>query len=263
MTNPNDPWGQRPEEAPTEHLGSPGKSGYGDPTHTTQYHDAYGTGAPSEYPPTQQYGSWGPPGTNATREFPPYDSQWTAYPDSGGDRWSGTAPPPGGGLPPRPPEPPRRNTGLWIALAIGVVLLIGAIGVVAGVLLGGSDSGPSDTAAASTAPATTRPLPGTRTAPPSPPSGLPGVPGLGDVEGLGATMGTITANDGGTLTVSSVMGNTITVRTDANTQVIALSGTEVSDLPPGELVLIQGDKAPDGSIQAKVIIGTSLPGGGR
>jgi hypothetical protein len=76
-------------------------------------------------------------------------------------------------------------------------------------------------------------------------------------------VGTITANDGGTLTVSSVMGNTITVRTDASTQVIALSGTAVSDLAPGELVMIQGDKGPDGSIQAKIIIGTSLPGGGR
>ncbi|MGK8521025.1 DUF5666 domain-containing protein [Nocardia asteroides] len=268
MTNPNDPWGQRPEEAPTEHLGPPGKSGYGDPAPTTEYPEAYGAGAPTAYPPTaypptEQYGSWGPPGANATREFPSYDSQWAAYPDSGGDRWSGTVPPPGGGVPPGPPEPPRRNTGLWIALGLGVVLLIGAIGVVAGVLLGSGDSGSPDTAAASSAPPTTRSLPGTRTPPPTPPSGLPSVPGLGDVDGLGATMGTITANDGGTLTVSSVMGNTITVRTDANTQVIALSGTKVSDLPTGELVLIQGDKAPDGLIQAKVIIGTSLPGGGR
>ncbi|WP_280351898.1 DUF5666 domain-containing protein [Nocardia abscessus] len=267
MTNPNDPWGQRPEDAPTEHLG-PGKSGYGDPTHTTEYLEAYGTGAPSAYPPTEQHGGWGPPGPNATRELPPYDSQWSAYQDSGAGQWPGTAAPPGGAIPPGaappgPPQPPRRNTGLWIALAIGVVLLIGAIGVVAGVLLGGSDSDSADTAAASTAPVTTRSLPGTRTAPPTPPSGLPGVPGLGDVDGLGATMGTITANDAGTLTVSSVMGDSITVRTDANTQVIALSGTKVSDLAAGELVLIQGDKAPDGSIQAKIIIGTSLPGGGR
>jgi hypothetical protein len=269
MTNPNDPWGQRPEDAPTEHLGPPGKSGYGDPAHTTEYLDAYGTAAPSEYPPTEHYGAWGPPGTNATREFPAYNAQWAAYPDSGGDRWPGTAGPPGGamppggGPPPGPPQPPRRNTGLWIALALGVVLLIGAIGVVAGVLLGSGDSGSADTAAATTARVTTKPAPGTRTAQPTPPSGLPGVPGLGDVDGLGATVGTITANDGGTLTVSSVMGNTITVRTDASTQVIALSGTAVSDLAPGELVMIQGDKGPDGSIQAKIIIGTSLPGGGR
>ncbi|WP_040870752.1 DUF5666 domain-containing protein [Nocardia exalbida] len=269
MTNPNDPWGQRPEDAPTEHLGAPGKSGYGDPAHTTEYPEAYGTAAPSDYPPTEHYGAWGPPGTNATREFPAYDAQWAAYPDSGGDRWPGTAGPPGGamppggGPPPGPPQPPRRNTGLWIALGLGVVLLIGAIGVVAGVLLGSSDSGSADTAAATTARVTTKPAPGTRNAQPTPPSGLPSVPGLGDVDGLGATVGTITANDGGTLTVSSVMGNTITVRTDASTQVIALSGTAVSDLAPGELVMIQGDKGQDGSIQAKIIIGTSLPGGGR
>ncbi|MFE7746764.1 DUF5666 domain-containing protein [Nocardia sp. NPDC057455] len=269
MTNPNDPWGQRPEDAPTEHLGPPGKSGSGDPTHTTEYLEAYGTAVPSEYPPTEHYGAWGPPGPNATREFPAYDAQWAAYPDSGGDRWPGTAMPPGGGMPPGgapppgPPQPPRRNTGLWIALGLGVVLLIGAVGVVAGVLLGGSDSSSADTAAASTARVTSKPVPGTRTAQPTPPSGLPSVPGLGDVDGLGATVGTITANDGGTLTVSSVMGNTITVRTDASTQVIALTGTEVSDLAPGELVMIQGDKGPDGSIQAKIIIGTSLSGGGR
>ncbi|MGW4088558.1 DUF5666 domain-containing protein [Nocardia sp. NPDC004750] len=266
MTNPNDPWGQRPEDAPTEHLGPPGKSGYGGPAHTTAYPDAYGAGAPSEYPPTEQYGSWGPPATNATREFPAYDAQWAAYPDTA----PGAAGPPGGAMPPAggvpqgpPPQPPRRNTGLWIALGIGVVLLIGAIGVVSGVLLGASDSGSAETAAAPTTRVTTRPAPGTRNAQPTPPSGLPSVPGLGDADGLGATMGTITANDGGTLTVSSVMGNTITVRTDAKTQVIALSGTKVSDLATGELVLIQGDKAADGSIQAKVIIGTSLPGGGR
>lgn len=264
MTNPNDPWGQRPEDAPTEHLGPPGKSGYGGPAHTTEYLDAYGTGAPSEYPPTEHYGAWGPPGANATREFPAYDSQWAAYPDTA----PGAAGPPGGAMPPGatppgPPRPPRRNTGLWIALGLGVVLLIGAIGVVAGVLLGSGDSGSADTAAASTTRVTTKPTPGTKTAQPTPPSGLPGVPGLGDADGLGATMGTITANDGGTLTVSSVMGNTITVHTDANTQVIALAGTKVSDLATGELVLIQGDKAADGSIQAKVIIGTSLPGGGR
>ncbi|MBF6296360.1 hypothetical protein IU459_02245 [Nocardia amamiensis] len=259
MTNPNDPWGQRPEDAPTEYLGPPGKSGYEELAHT----EAYGTGAPSEYPPTQQYGGWAPPGPNATREFPSYDAQWAAYQGGGDNRWPGTAVPPGGGAPPEQPRPPRRNTGLWIALGLGVVLLIGAVGVAAGLLLGGSDSGSSDTAAVSSAPVTTRSVPGTRTGAPTPPSGLPGVPGLGDVDGLGATMGTITANDGGTLTVSTVLGDTIAVRTDANTQVISLSGTKVSDLPTGELVLIQGDKAADGSIQAKVIIGTSLPGGPR
>ncbi|MGO4613828.1 DUF5666 domain-containing protein [Nocardia sp. 2YAB30] len=263
MTNPNDPWGQRPEDAPTEHLGPPGKSGYGEPMHTTEYTDAYGTGAPSEYPATEQYGSWAVPGPNATRELPPYDPQWAAYQGSYGDRMAGSAMPPGAGQPPEQPQPPRRNTGLWIALAIGVVLLIGAVGVVAGVLLGGNGSSSTDSAGASSVLTTSRSAPGTRTARPNPPSGIPSVPGLGDVEGLGATMGTITANNGGTLTVSTLLGDTVTVRTDAKTQVISLSGTKVSDLPNGEIVLIQGDKSADGSIQAKVIVSTSLPGGGR
>ncbi|MGQ4597125.1 DUF5666 domain-containing protein [Nocardia sp. R6R-6] len=261
MTNPNDPWG-RPEDAPTEHLGPPGKSGYREPAHTAEYTQAYGTGAPSEYPPTQEYGGWPPPGPNATREFPSYDAQWAAYQAGADDRWAATTVPPGGAAP-QQPRPPRRNTGLWVALGIGVVLLIGAIGVVAGMVLGGSDSGSSDTVAASSAPVTTRSHPGAGTGAPTPPSGLPGLPGLGDADGRGTTMGTITGNNGGALTVSTVLGQTVTVHTDGGTQVISLSGTTVSDLKTGELVLIQGDKAADGSIQAKVIIGTTLPGGGR
>ncbi|WP_255219315.1 DUF5666 domain-containing protein [Nocardia tenerifensis] len=89
------------------------------------------------------------------------------------------------------------------------------------------------------------------------------MPGLGGIDNLGATMGTITANDGGTLTVSTLLGAAATVRTDANTQVISMSGTKVSDLPVGDIVLIQGEKGADGTIQAKVIISTALPGGGR
>ncbi|WP_228831580.1 acyltransferase family protein [Nocardia elegans] len=133
----------------------------------------------------------------------------------------------------------------------------------AGMLLGGDDE---DTAAAGTStthtlpfptagPSTTRELPGLPV-----PSGLPGLP---EMDGLGATMGTITANDGGTLTLSTVAGGTVTVRTDASTQVISLSGVTPGDLPVGDMVMVQGDKGQDGSITAKIIISTALPGGGR
>ncbi|MEU7766822.1 DUF5666 domain-containing protein [Nocardia sp. NPDC049190] len=255
MTNPNDPWGQRPDDAPTEHLGPPGESGYGDPLRTTAYTEPYSTGAPSDYPATAQYGTWAPPGPNATREIPPYDAHWAGYQTGYGDS---SAAPPDAAAPyiGQPPRPPRRNTGLLIALGIGVVLLIGAIGVVAGALLGGRDSSPTNTAGASSAPTTSRTAPGART-------GKPSVPGLGNADGLGATMGTIAANDGGTLTVSAMTGSIITVRTDSNTTVIAMSGAKVSDLATGEIVLIQGDKAADGSIQAKIIVSVSMPGGGR
>lgn len=264
MTNPNDPWGQRPEEQPTEHLGGPGKSGFDEPLHTTEYTEAYGQGAPPAYPATEQF-QWAPP-PNATREFPTYDSQWSggAYPPGYGEQWSGQ-PGQGGGVPPgapppfdQQPPPPKRNTGLWVLLGIGVILLVAAAGVVAGVLLGGSNS--SDTAA----PASTTSVRTPPTALPTPsgprPTVVPSIPGLGDIDALGATMGTISANDGGTLTISTLLGSTVTVRTDERTEVIAADITKAADLPTGELVVVQGDKSPDGSILARVIISAALPG---
>ncbi|WP_378734534.1 DUF5666 domain-containing protein [Nocardia brasiliensis] len=267
MTNPNDPWGQRPEDAPTEQHPA-GKSGFEQPQHTAEYSEAYGSGAPSAYPATEQFDPWSAPPPNATRAFPPHDNQWGAYESTYGDQWSGVAPPPGGPVPPGagmpPPEqPPRRNTGLWIALGLGVVALVAVAGVVGGVLLGGKDSGSTSAGSTSSFPTANRPTPGTPRSGQPGPSGMPSVPGLGGIDDLGATMGTITTNDGGTLTVSTLLGSTVTVHTDANTQVISVSGNKVSDLPSGDIVLIQGEKAPDGSIQAKVIISTALPGGVR
>ncbi|MFR9750578.1 DUF5666 domain-containing protein [Nocardia sp. 004] len=273
MTNPNDPWGQRQADAPTEHLGPAVDSGRGDPARPTGYPEySEGSGAnPSEYPPayapTEQYGVWAPPGANATRELPPYEAQWGSYPDStyqdkGGGQWANTAALPGNAPQPPAPPPPRRNTGLWIVLGLAVVLLVGAVGVAAGVMLGGDRSGSTSTMATSSAPATVESIPRDRTDQPIPPSGLPEVPGFGGIDGLGAVVGTITVNDNGTLSVRTVLGDTVTVRTDANTRVISLSSETVADLPTGELVMIEGDKASDGSLRARVIIGTSLPGGG-
>ncbi|WP_028479487.1 DUF5666 domain-containing protein [Nocardia sp. CNY236] len=270
MTTPNDPWSQRPEDAPTEHLGPTGKSGYGDPARPTDYAAPYDAAAPAEYPPTEQMGSWAPPGPNATREFPPYDPSWAAYHGSAGDRPTDTAVLPGGGMPPvqPPPEqtplgqkPPRRNTGLWIALGVSVLVLVGVLGLAAGVMLAGGNSGSTDTAAGPSASAPTSSLPDDRTVEPPPGGGLPTVPDFGEFGGLTAAMGTITANNGETLTVSTVLGDTVTVRTDADTEVISLSATTVADLPTGELVLVQGNETEDGSLLATVIISTSLPGG--
>jgi hypothetical protein len=282
MTNPNDPWGQRPEDAPTEHLGFPGKSGY-EPTHTTEYDEAYGKGG-GVYPSTEQFEPWTPPPVNATREFPPYDNQWgeSAYGEQWGEsaygeQWAdptvqmpgampghGGVVPPGPPMPPDlPPQPPERNIGLWIALGIGVVALIAVVGVAAGLMLGSKDS--SSTSAESSA-TLTLPPPARMTG--TPKSGqstatLPGIPGLGGSDTLGATMGTISANNGGTLTLTALSGGPVTVHTDDSTQVISLSAVKAADLPVGDMVVIQGDKAPDGSIHAKIIISTSLPGGPR
>lgn len=263
MTNPNDPWA-RPDETPTEHLGRPGKWD-AEPSHTDDPTMAYG--APTTaYPIDGPYDAWAQ-GPNPTRELPPYDGRWdtygvygqpsypTGYPDGA---WSGQ---PQG----EPPRPPRRRTGMWIGLGLAAVVLIGLAGVAAGLLFGGDDSATvasgRGTSTVPTRRAPTGPLdPGGRqpTAP-----GFPGVPGLDEPVPSGTTMGTITANDGVTLTISSLGGSDVVVHTDSDTQVISLSGTAVSDLPEGDLILVQGDKAPDGSITAKVIISTAVPGGER
>ena len=89
---------------------------------------------------------------------------------------------------------------------------------------------------------------------------MPVPPELGDaINGLGATVGTIGANDGSTLTVDGIGGSPVTVRTNDQTQVVAIGGAKVSDLKVGDSVVIQGDKAGDGSITARIIISTSLP----
>jgi len=282
MTNPNDPWAQRPEDAPTEHIGPSGRSGFEQPSHTTEYTEAYGQGG--VYPSTEQFDPWPPPPANATKEFPPYESQpqWGGYESGYGEPWASGAQnptqvggfaapgaqyppggPPPGGLPPDQQPPRKRNTGLWIALGLGVILLLGAVGVVAGVLLGGEDS--SSTAASTSAFRTTGRQPG-GTAPsgqPTPTQVTPTIPGLGGIDDLGATMGTITANTGGQLTLDSLGGAPVTVRTTDKTQVISLTGSKVADLPVGDMVMVQGDKAADGSIDAKIIISTALPGGTR
>ncbi|WP_329415201.1 DUF5666 domain-containing protein [Nocardia vinacea] len=277
MSSPNDPWAQRPEDAPTEHIGPSGESGFQPSPHTAEYTDAYGHGdATSVYPSTEQYEPWGPPPVNATKEFPPYDSQvqwggqesgvWQeptqvgAYGQPGAQYPPG---PPGGNLPSDQQPPRKRNTGLWIALGLGVILLIGAVGVLAGVLMGDKDTSSSSAASTSAFPTAGRP---TGTAPsggPSSPPVLPSIPGLGGIDNLGATMGTITANAGGQLTLDTVGGSAVTVRTTDKTQVISLTGSKASDLPVGDMVVVQGDKVADGSIDAKIIISTALPGGTR
>ncbi|WP_328389190.1 DUF5666 domain-containing protein [Nocardia sp. NBC_00416] len=255
MTNPNDPWARRPDDDPTQHLGQPGESateklstgggpaGYGEST--------------TAYPGNDPYGGWGP-GPNPTREMPtyqsqPYDNQWGAYGQY----------PPGG--PPEPPRPPRK-TGMWVGIAAAAIVLIGLAGIAAGLLFGGDDSQPTASDTKTTSRTLGREVP---TAPgdsgPALPSlpGLPDMPDTGDPEAGGTTMGTISTNSGGTLTLSTLAGKEVTVHTTPSTQVISLAGTTVEALPTGDLVIVQGQKSSDGSIQAEVIISTALEGGGR
>ncbi|WP_280265132.1 DUF5666 domain-containing protein [Nocardia wallacei] len=282
MTNPSDPWAQRPDspDAPTERVGPSERPGEPE-LHTSEYSEAYGQGADPTVPypyapphqPTQAYPYFDqPPGPNATRELPPYDSAWGGYEDpygaypAGYDQQgvAGAGAPPGGPTQPigptgPPGEPPRRSrTGLWIALTAAIFVLVVLGGIAAGMFLAGDDSA-STTAGSSGTRSTPSRIP---VVPPNPSGsqqpGLPPLPGLGDIDDIGATMGTISTNDGSTLTIESLMGTTVTVHTDAQTQVIAAGSSAVTDLHPGDMVVVQGDKAPDASILAKIIISTSV-----
>ncbi|WP_067884311.1 DUF5666 domain-containing protein [Nocardia vaccinii] len=275
MTNPSDPWAQRPDssDAPTEHLGA---SGEPEARRTTEYSDAYGSTEPYQYFDQA-------PGPNPTRELPPYQSQWGVYEGPGpgeaayDTQWIGptrTVPVQNGpqptlvgppDLPPDQPPPHRNRRGMWVGLTLlaFAVVVLGAVAV--GLFLG-SDSSSSSSAGGNTYRSAPTGLPLFPQSPDTPGTGTttaPQLPGLGGTaDGLGATMGTISANDGSTLTVDSLSGSSITVHTDAKTEVIALGSSTIADLHPGDMVVVQGDKNPDGSIQAKIVIGTALPSQG-
>ncbi|MFC9996408.1 DUF5666 domain-containing protein [Nocardia sp. NPDC127526] len=291
MTNPSDPWSRRPDpdpvDGPTEKVGRAG----GPAGHTAEAGAAYG---PTENyaAPTDYFAQ--PPGPDATRVMPPPDAAWGAYESGGGYAPTSSyetqylqpgayAPPgaggypgypvapgvpggqqPGGYPPPGGPQPPKRNKNLWVVLGIAAFVLVALAGVSVGVLLANKDSS-SDTASSTrTTTGNAFPLPlDTGTSGVPLPSGIPQIPGFGDIEGLGADMGTIASNDGKTLTMTTLAGDTVTVKTDASTQVISLSSTTVADLKVGEMVMVEGDKAADGTIQAKIIISTSLPSAPR
>ncbi|MEV6770575.1 DUF5666 domain-containing protein [Nocardia sp. NPDC051030] len=260
---------------PTEYFGQPVGP---DATRVMPPHDA-GWGAyeaGGEYAPTAAYEV----GQTPTAAYPggagyaPTSSYEAGYASGGGHGGPGYPGAPGGGGPggpggyqpagfpqqPQPPKPPRR-TGVWVGLGIAAVILVALVGVIAGTLLANKDSSNTAASAKTTAPAFPT-MPKNSSSQPLP-SGIPTIPGLGDIDSLGANMGTIASNDGTTLTLTSLSGTTVTVHTDAKTQVISLGNMTVKDLAVGEMVMVQGDKNSDGSIQAKVIISTSLPGGTR
>ncbi len=131
-------------------------------------------------------------------------------------------------------------------------------GIAAGLLLAGNDNSSSTEAATGRSVPTRIPV-----VPPNPSGGaqpsLPQLPGLGDINGLGATMGTVSSNDGATIVIQSLLGESVTVHTNPDTQIISAGAGTVADLHAGDMVVVQGDKARDGTITAKIIISTQLP----
>ncbi|HEY5855570.1 MAG TPA: DUF5666 domain-containing protein [Aldersonia sp.] len=270
MSNPDDPWSKRPggdqPDQPTERFDQPAAR-----HHTSDPYQAYGDYKPTEEYPTYfqpdsgQQGSYNPqdpynqhgygPPTNPTQQYP--TQQYGGY---------GEVPPlEGQGYGP-PPQEPKRGKGVWIALGAIVVLLAAVAGFGYLLFVGNDDSSTTAAAPSTTtarAPATTTPARPSASAPTTAiplPTDLTGIPGLGDALGdLGAAWGTITAIDGATLTLDSVTGESVTVRTDANTQVIAVAGDSVADLAVGDSIVAQGERGADGTFLAKEIVVMALP----
>jgi len=281
MTNPDDP------RTPQERAYDPAEQASDETVQWARPADGptqqIGPVAPTDQPTEQYYTAdpyqaYGSPPPNPTQAFPTYDPRLDpqatppnptqAYPTYYGA--AGTPPP---GQPPigeapaiedTPEHKPARKVGLLAAVAAGVLLL--ALGLIVGFML---NNGGSDEATTATAPSTRTAAPAvpprastppSQTAPDttSPLEGIPG--GVGDLIGkAGTAMGTITANDGGTLTLDGLGGTTITVRTTPDTSLISLTARSVADLKPGESVLVHGDKLENGTVTANLIIGTSLP----
>ncbi|MGY2116875.1 hypothetical protein ACW9HR_23480 [Nocardia gipuzkoensis] len=161
------------------------------------------------------------------------------------------------GMPPLPPrrlddEPHRlHNSGAaaFVGLCVGVLIL-----VVSGWLLLGP---PTETAASPTttraaAPSTTPPPSTVRTTTPVPPRPI-------ERTGIAITVGKVTANDGTTLVVkNAVTGNSVKVRTDADTKVYVLIAKRAKDIRVGAAIAVYGRQHPDQTINADFITGISF-----
>ena len=278
--DPTQAWSR--QDQPTEHLGSAEQrtehlGPAGRPTeqfYTSDPTAAYGQNQPN---PTQAYPTYDPrydpqaPPPNATQAYPPYDAQQYqgGYPTG---QYPNAQYPPGqypgsqyqASVTESPEEKKPRRIGTWIAATAAALLLIAVIGFGVALFTSAPNNSSSTTAAgpttsrppATTAPPKTTPPPSTTSE--SPLDQLPG--GIGEAIGAaGAAFGTISANDGSTLTLDALGGSRLTVQTNAQTNVIALDGTTVADLKPGFTVMVQGTKVENGTMMAETIISTELP----
>ncbi|TCN49249.1 hypothetical protein EV641_11698 [Rhodococcus sp. SMB37] len=298
MTNPNDPRTPQerayPHDEPGDdetrvlHTDDPTEA-YGRPvTNPTlaypQYDPRFDSAAPPPNP-TQQLGEplgqypqgRQPAAQYPTAQYPTVQDSQAQYPQGqyptagypGGGYQPPGPPPPGYGEPGygQPAEPEKKPRGpRWGVLALAVIVLI-ALGGIVGYLLSGSGDEPDSSA---TGPTTTQALPPAPTTTPSPvpaPGGaapdlpldeLPG--GLGEVLGqTGAVVGSITANDGTSITLSGIGGSLTTVLFTPETQIITLRGSSPEALEIGATVVATGSPVENGQMTAETVISASLP----
>ncbi|NCL73028.1 DUF5666 domain-containing protein [Rhodococcus sp. YH1] len=220
---------------PTQAFEQPGSYGpQPQYTPTQQYAPTQQYTSAQQYPHTQQYGA-APPTPPHTGEYPALDAK-----------------------PPR-----RRRWGLILLAAVALIVLAGFGGYL---LSGGSGDDPQQRSAAAPTTTTTVPRPAPTTPAPTTDPAVPGLPfeqlpgGLGDVIGAaGTVVGTITANDGTSLTLSGMGGSSVTVRLTPETQIMSLAGSDPSALRVGDSVVAQGSPLRDGEMIADTVVSASLP----
>ncbi|MCD5421688.1 hypothetical protein LRS71_19370 [Rhodococcus pyridinivorans] len=228
-------------------------------------------GPPSQQPYPPQPGYPPPHGYQPTQVLPGYDpgNPQTAMNPAPGTR--------GHGIPGQPPTGPAPGTDAgkprgprWGLITLAAVVLI-ALGGTIGFLLSRPDDSTSRVAS-DRAPATVAPPP-TATLPPAPEPTTPGLPldripgGLGEVMGdAGAVVGTITANDGGSITLGVIGGSTVTVVLTPDTEIITLTGDTADSLEVGATAVATGSAVEQGRMTAETVVSASLPsfgGSGR
>jgi hypothetical protein len=141
-----------------------------------------------------------------------------------------------------PPLKPRRRIGLTTSLLAGVVVL--TAGFLVGVLVQRHYGGASSGSAANGSTASAARRFGTQ---------------LGS---RGATVGQVTTVDGTTLYVTTLQGDTVKVDTSGATTVTKPSTVSIDAVNPGDTVIVQAVRQPDGSYQASQVSISGSGGGG-
>ncbi|MBS9375505.1 hypothetical protein [Rhodococcus sp. B50] len=289
MTNPQDP------RTPQERAYALDESSNGtddDSTrvlHTDDPTEAYGRPVTNPTVAYTRYEQWGAPGSEyqPTQAYPssqshpsqqPYSPQQAypsqqPYPPPHGYRSTQVFPaqgqPPTGPVPGTDPGKSPRGPR-WGLIALAAVVLV-ALGGTIGFLLSRPDDSTSRVAS-DRAPATVAPPPTATLPPPAEPT-TPGLPldrlpgGLGEVMGdAGAVVGTITANDGGSITLGVIGGSTVTVVLTPDTEIITLTGDTADSLEVGATAVATGSAVDQGRMTAETVVSASLPsfgGSGR
>lgn len=92
--------------------------------------------------------------------------------------------------------------------------------------------------------------------------GFGGGPGGGFGGGFGGgTIGTVSRVDGTTIYVQTMQGETVTVRTGDDTRIQVTKDGKVGDLKQGTTVIVRGERADDGSVDATEVSQTGTRGG--